>query len=225
MSRPTAGTGRRDTASAILALIRSGVYLPGQQLRQEQLAAEIGVSRVPVREALQLLLAEGVVRHTPNLGYTVARLTKAELKQIYVMRQQVETVVLGAIKPEQVTDDLIRELQEINDRMIEHSADPDVRTFQALNRDFHFRMFSVARMEIVADEIRRLWQMSEPYRVAWAGDAAHRRMVTSEHRSMIDALSAHDFGRLCALMDVHRGATTSDMSAMLSDPEDDLLRH
>jgi DNA-binding GntR family transcriptional regulator len=217
--------GRRPVADAIRGLIQSGVYLPGQQLRQEQLALAVGVSRVPVREALQVLLAEGIVRHTPNFGYTVARLSGSELTQIYVMRQQVETVLLQSIKPDQVTDELTEGLRACNDRMLELADGPDIAAFQGLNHDFHFRMFAAARMEILEDELRRLWQMSEPYRVAWAGDAARRRMVTSEHRSMIDALAVHDVSRLAALMDVHRGTLAKDMGALLRNPQDHLLRH
>jgi DNA-binding GntR family transcriptional regulator len=202
--------------TAIRGLIEAGVYLPGQALRQEELAARIGVSRVPVREALQLLLAEGIVRHTPNSGFTVARLTLAELQQVYVMRRHVETRVLKAIKPEQVTPELLDQLLEVNEEMRRRCDDRDLTTFQRLNQKFHGTMFKVAGLEVFEDQINRLWRISGPYRSVWAADISHRRMVISEHQSMIDAMAAHDFDRLCALMDVHRGTTATDVGILLT---------
>jgi DNA-binding GntR family transcriptional regulator len=185
-------------------------------LRQEELAAHIGVSRVPVREALQLLLAEGVLRHTPNSGFTVARLTVSELQQVYVMRRHVETRVLKAITPEQVTLELLDQLRAVNEQMRRHCEDRDVTRFQQLNQDFHGTMFRVPGLEIFEDQINRLWRISGPYRSVWAADINHRRMVTSEHQSMIDALAGHDLDRLCALMDVHRGTTATDVGQLLT---------
>jgi DNA-binding GntR family transcriptional regulator len=202
--------------TAIRGLIEAGVYLPGQALRQEELAAHIGVSRVPVREALQLLLAEGILRHTPNSGFTVARLTVSELQQVYVMRRHVETRVLKAIQPEQVTPELLDQLRAVNEEMRQHCADRDVTQFQRLNHDFHATMFRIPGLEVFEDQISRLWRVSAPYRSVWAADISHRRMVTSEHQSMIDALAAHDLDRLCALMDVHRGTTATDVGQLLT---------
>jgi len=202
--------------TAIRGLIEAGIYLPGQALRQEELAARIGVSRVPVREALQLLLAEGIVRHTPNSGFTVARLTVSELQQVYVMRRHVETRVLKAIRAEQVTTELLDRLRDLNEQMRQRCDDRDVTQFQQLNQEFHATKFRVAGLEVFQDQISRLWRISGPYRSVWAADAGHRRMVISEHQSMIDALAAHDFDRLCALMDVHRGTTANDVGILLT---------
>jgi DNA-binding GntR family transcriptional regulator len=209
-------TDRPLVVTAIRGLIEAGVYLPGQALRQEELAAHIGVSRVPVREALQLLLAEGVLRHTPNSGFTVARLTVSELQQVYVMRRHVETRVLKAIKPEQVTPELLDQLRAVNEEMRRHCENRDVTQFQQLNQDFHGTMFKIPGLEVFEDQISRLWRISGPYRSVWASDINHRRMVTSEHQSMIDALAAHDLDRLCALMDVHRGTTATDVGQLLT---------
>jgi DNA-binding GntR family transcriptional regulator len=209
-------TGHPVVVTVIRGLIEAGVYLPGQALRQEELASRIGVSRVPVREALQLLLAEGIVRHTPNSGFTVARLTVSELQQVYVMRRHVETRVLRAITPEQVTPELLGRLRDANEEMRRRCEDRDVTKFQQLNREFHAMMFKVAGLEVFEDQISRLWRISGPYRSVWAADINHRRMVTSEHQSMIDAMAGHDFDRLCALMDVHRGTTANDVGILLT---------
>jgi DNA-binding GntR family transcriptional regulator len=209
-------TDQPVVVTAIRGLIEAGVYLPGQALRQEELAARIGVSRVPVREALQLLLAEGIVRHTPNSGFTVARLTAAELQQVYLMRRHVETRVLKAIKPAQVTPELLDRLRDVNKEMRGLCEERDVTQFQRLNQEFHSIMFRIAGLEVFEDQISRLWRISGLYRSVWAADLNHRRMVISEHQSMIDAMAAHDFDRLCALMDVHRGTTAADVGILLT---------
>ena len=93
------GTGVAYAAEAIRQLIAAGVAAPGQQLRQEQLATDLGISRAPIREALQALLAEGVVEHSPNVGYSVVRFSVEALEQIYRMRTLLESELYAASVP------------------------------------------------------------------------------------------------------------------------------
>src|SRR5687767_5679974 len=86
------------TVDKIRNMILSGELLPGQPLRQVQLAERLGVSRVPVREALTTLVADGAVVHTPNTGYAVARFNLAELREIFLMRELLEDELLRRVK-------------------------------------------------------------------------------------------------------------------------------
>ena len=114
--------GRRESSAsraveAIRQMLRSGELLPGQPLRQEALAERLGISRVPVREALKALEAEGIVRHQPNAGYTVVRLSAEELQQAYLMRAALESVVLRELP--RLPAEQLRELTELNNRIDE----------------------------------------------------------------------------------------------------------
>lgn len=213
-------SGGGTVLAELRRLIESGVYLPGQAIRQDELASRLGVSRVPVREALQALYAEGLLRHAPNFGFSVARLTASELEQVYLMRHRVETYVLRAITRDAVTPELIDKLRSVNDELRAKRDEPDLTDFQRLNHRFHWLMFQLPNLDVFEDEINRLWRMSAPYRSIWAADLNRRRLVTSEHESMIDALAAHDVDRLCALMDIHRGTTAKDVGILLAHGKD-----
>lgn len=119
----------------IRQLMRTGELVPGQQVRQESLAVRLGVSRIPVREALKALETEEVLRHEPHVGYSVARLNADELRQAYLMRRALETEVLLALP--RLTTARLRELTEVNAAI----GDPARAATIAPGRSGHDRQF------------------------------------------------------------------------------------
>jgi len=200
----------------IRGMLRSRELVPGQQVRQETLAARLGVSRIPVREALKALEAEGVMCHEPNVGYAVARLNADELAQVYLMRRALETEVLRALP--RLGPDRVRELTTLNEAIGEEVARVDVVGIVAANQAFHFTMFGYSGLDRVVAEIDRLWRMSEPYRTVHLYDSAGRQRVVREHRKMITALRRGDNEAVIDLMDVHRDTTVADLHAALGLP-------
>jgi DNA-binding GntR family transcriptional regulator len=92
--------------AALRELIGTGQLGPGQQIVQETLSATLGVSRVPIREALRVLEGEGQVVHFPNRGYFVADLSVEDLKEVYRIRALLEDEALRAAVPLLTDDDL-----------------------------------------------------------------------------------------------------------------------
>lgn len=187
---------------AIRQMIVERRVSPGEQLRQEDLAGVLGISRSPVREALQLLLAEGLVSHVVNRGYFVARLSRDEMEQVYIMRVLLETAVYEQIRwPDGAA---LQELREINAGLAAAEAAGSVNELVRLNRRFHFRVFELSAFGYVADEIKRLWLRSEAYRAVYVTEASARRRVIREHEEMIQALADQDLPLLVAIADRHR---------------------
>ncbi|HEX4251354.1 MAG TPA: GntR family transcriptional regulator, partial [Pseudonocardia sp.] len=92
-----AGSGASLAEQAVMAvreLIHDGQLLPGQPIRQVAIAERLGMSRVPLREALQNLQAEGLVRPSATGGFVVTRLSSTELAEFYLMRRLLETELL-----------------------------------------------------------------------------------------------------------------------------------
>ena len=221
VSAPAASDERPPSSVArvvdeIRAMLRSRELVPGQQVRQEAVAARLGVSRVPVREALKALEAEGVLRHAPNVGYAVARLNADELRQTYLMRRALETEVLLAVPRLGTTE--LRELTEINNSIVDEVDTGDVTGIVETNQAFHFTMFGFSGMDLVVAEIDRLWRMSEAYRTVHLYDAEKRRRVVREHKKMITALRRGDNAAVIALMDAHRDRTVADLRYTLGLP-------
>ncbi len=205
------GRAAQRVTDLIRAQLRSQELLPGQPLRQDALAASLGVSRVPVREALKTLESEGVVQHTPNAGYTVVRLSNAELQQSYTMRRLLESELLKSL-PRLSRDDLA-ELQSINERVKQALSDMDVSAASEANREFHFTMFRHSGQEFIVAELERIWKMTDAYRSLYLYDAHARRVVCHEHTQMITALRRGHNERVVELMNQHRGAAQLHIEA------------
>src|ERR671919_3227658 len=111
---------RRTTADAVAQMLRneiqSGQLPPGTRLRQNDVAHRFGVSTTPVREALALLQADGLVRIDPHRGAIVFHPTIADLRESYEIRKTLEALAVEKATP-QLTDDLVAELQEHLDEM------------------------------------------------------------------------------------------------------------
>jgi DNA-binding GntR family transcriptional regulator len=191
-----------QAAAQIRGLVIDGVLLPGEKIRQVELAETIGVSRSPLREALRTLESEGVVTYETNRGYVVARLEAQDLAEIYRMRALLESDLLRSIvKPDKATLAL---LVQANDDMIAAIRRGDIGAVLRANRDFHFTIFDLSPMNQFKREIHRLWQLSEGYRTWWwrLPDATVR--INREHKEIIRALRRFDLDTLVEVSNAHR---------------------
>lgn len=192
-------------------LIVSGELLPGQPIRQVLMAERLGVSRLPIREALRHLTAEGLVEHEHNVGYTVARLQQSDFDQIYLMRAALEPDVLRSLPL--FDEKALAEVAGAAALVADAATSGDVLAMRLHNHAFHFAIFERSPLNLVVAEVRRLWTLAMPYHAAYLYDPAARERVVAEHDQMIEALVRHDNERLVALMDEHRrgGETSTGM--------------
>jgi DNA-binding GntR family transcriptional regulator len=187
--------------------------LPGQPIRQVLMAERLGVSRLPIREALRHLTAEGLVEHEHNVGYTVARLQQSDFDQIYLMRAALEPEVLRSLPP--FPADAVAEVARVGDLVVEAAERGDVLAMRLHNHTFHFLIFERSPLNLVVAEVRRLWTLAMPYHAAYLYDPAARARVVAEHDRMIEALARHDNERLVALMNEHRRGGETNTGIML----------
>ena len=194
----------QDVRDALRAMLLNGALPPGARIRQEPTAKQLGVSRIPVREALRMLEAEGVVRYEKNIGYTVSRLSREELRQNYLLRRILETGLLHEIKPEVNVD--LSALVALNRDMSVALERGNVAESLRLNKKFHFTMFELARLSLISEEISRVWLQSDTYRavILYAPESADR--VAAEHSGMIELLAHGHIDELVEMMDHHRDA-------------------
>lgn len=170
--------------------ILGGALGPGDRVRQEDVAQQLGASRLPVREALQMLAAEGLIENEPNKGARVPRLSMHEVDVMYRMREQLEPLAVAESLPELDESDLYR-LVELQDEIEEGT---DVHGFLELDREFHLLTYAGCRIEQLSTTIHRLWNSTQHYRRAFVQISGPSRMwvVNAEHRLIIDAMFRRD---------------------------------
>jgi DNA-binding GntR family transcriptional regulator len=193
-----------ECLARIRTMVLSGELLPGQKVHQAELAEQLNISRIPVREALATLHAEGVLEHKPNTGFTVARFSGEDLSQIYLMRRLLETELLRSLDLETVD---LAAMQKVNKAMkaIGSAANRDV--YQKLNRQFHFLLFDASPMQLIRQEVSKLWYMSGFYRSLYLYETDSFAHLSDEHDQIIEAVKVRDVKRLIKEADKHRSGT------------------
>jgi DNA-binding GntR family transcriptional regulator len=198
--RPGAAVDR--VIDMIVGRISSGELGPGEQLRQEDLAETLGVSRVPVREALHALAEQRVLVHLKHRGFFVAKRSPAELAQLARLLEIIENEVLETI--EWPDAEVLGQLRALNGRMLAIAGDYDTTETFALNRQFHFTIFNLSQLKIMIDELERLWRLAQPFVVAEMMTSDARIQRTEEHERIIEQLTRRDRQALLEVMMQHR---------------------
>lgn len=186
-------------AAELRELINDGKLSPGQQLRQQDLARRFGISRVPVRETLSLLVAEQAVRHDPNRGFHVAPLSGSEARQLYRVRHLLETELLSTVRWPTADElaDLRARLAEL-DRCL---ADGARAAWVHAHREFHGAIFSLSPDWVLRREVMRLMRQTDRYRaMAPPAFAGYRFPADPEHH-LVDTLAVRD---RAALLEAYR---------------------
>ena len=182
-------TGARIAATLREAII-AGKYAPGERIRQDELAGQHGASRLPVRDALRILEAEGLVTLVANAGAWVSRISLSECQEMYWMRERLEPLLLGLNIP-LLTDEHIDRLADLADAM---EAATDVERFLMLDREFHLGSLEAAQTAVLGDTVLGLWNRTQHYRRAATrlfyseGD----RGVHYDHHLLVGAIRRRD---------------------------------
>ncbi|HWG64709.1 MAG TPA: GntR family transcriptional regulator [Streptosporangiaceae bacterium] len=185
----TAVAASERVAAYLRQAILSGAIAPGERIRQGEIAERLGASRLPVREALYMLEAEGLTQLEVNKGARVPALDRDEVDIIYRMRERLEPLALiesiRFLSSGQEAD-----LAGIQDRI---EAADDVE-FLELDRRFHLLSYAECRSEQLLTSVTRLWNSTQHYRRAFMhlSGPARRWVVNAEHRLLLDAIGRRD---------------------------------
>jgi DNA-binding GntR family transcriptional regulator len=194
----------RLATNHIRDLIADGVLLQGERIYQRELATRIGISLSPLREALRVLEAEGLVSYSANRGYEVARFNRGDLVEIYQMRALVESQALQTIEAPSVQT--VRRLRRYNSAMMAAIESGSVGDVIRANRGFHFTIIDLSPDRYVKREVFRLWRLSESLRSVWWRSGTSKLRIADEHARMIESLQRGNVSELLILWGEHRTA-------------------
>lgn len=193
-------------------MILRGDLLPGEKVHQYDLAATLGTSRIPLREALSTLSAEGVLTHRSNSGYQVARFNSSDLGELYLMRRLLENELYRTAA---LTPATAHAMEQLNEKLRTIDPRQDLERYQMVNEEFHFVLFNTSPLRLVREEVSRLWYRSSFYRSLFLHSAPSVASVLADHEQMIQSVRENDLERLLAISDEHRHGTEMMLSERL----------
>jgi DNA-binding GntR family transcriptional regulator len=178
-------------ADALRAAILDGRYQPGERIRQEEVAARSGASRIPVREALRMLASEGLVTLVANTGAWVTRLSLDECVETYLIRERLEPLLLRASLPK-LDEAAVGRLELLITSM--EAPGTTVADFLRADREFHLSSYAGAPPGEMAQIIGRMWNTTQHYRREFSKLAAGAGMGVThlEHRLLLDCIGRRD---------------------------------
>src|SRR5882672_5601920 len=204
LERP--GTLAEAAYERVAASLMEGGYVPGDRLAARTLAAQLGVSLTPAREAVLRLVSEGALELRNPRTIVVPTLSSRQFKEIYCIRHALEPTA-AKIAADQLTAEDTKALERSLERMTGHYARGDYRQAFRSNREFHFRIYAAAQMPLVLSFIRAAWLRVGPtFRLLYPTLAAPEDALRIRAEA-ISAIKVQDADGLAAAIekDLRRG--------------------
>jgi DNA-binding GntR family transcriptional regulator len=208
-------TAQQFVLEELRRAITSGRLRPGAPIRQDVVAEELGVSRVPLREALKTLQGEGLVTYRAHRGYCVEELSLDDLREVYRIRTLLEDEAVRRAAG-LVTAAGLAALDRAEDEVERAAAAGDVLAMATANRAFHMALYECAGMPRLVRLIRTLWDATDAYRSIYYAEGANRERVVGEHRAALSALRAGDGEEAVRVLDVHRAHAVTALEHLMA---------
>lgn len=211
----------RSISGQITAHIRekivNGVYPPGAPLLQDAIAAELGVSKIPVREALVQLRAEGLVDVFAHRGFQVRPLSAAEVDEVFRLRLQIEpqAVAEGSLRAEACDRDAA---QLALDQLNETLGNGELHDSGDLNHTFHLALIVPRLQPITAEMLNRLHTLSQRYIRMHLLPRGRVTRANLEHTALHEAWVAGETAEVRRLTQAHIADTREDLAELLELP-------
>lgn len=215
MSQSSPTTSNQTIADALRDEILRGKLQGGQPLRQDEIAAQFGVSKIPVREALVQLKAEGLVNLYPNRGAFVSELSAAEADEIYVMRIALETAALARAIPSLTVADL-KHAEKVLDAI---DQEENIAKWGELNWEFHATLYAPASLPRLMDTIKTLHVNIARYLVLYLAGMAYQKKSQKEHRAILAACRNGDIEKAVTVLEGHLRGASEHLVAYLNKQE------
>jgi DNA-binding GntR family transcriptional regulator len=212
MATPAVSGNRHVTKEEYVArYIREGIvagrWEPGERLRQQQLADELGMSPTPVREAVRSLVKEGWLDLRPHIGVSVAEIDHDLVDEVYRLREMLEGR-MAAEAAERITAAQLRRLEELHEALREASEANDHGAVRERNFQFHALVWEAAGWPVAVGILNALWAQA-PWSTM-GGVIGREKLTYKEHARVVEALKGGDPDRSREALVAHIRSGRSD---------------
>lgn len=219
----------KEAVAHVRAMLLEGEISPGARIPERELCEKLKISRTPLREALKVLAAEGLVQLLPNRGSRAAKLTDKDVRDLFEVCQGLEALA-GELACERISEAEISEIAAAHAAMVQHYRDGDLIQYYRCNRAIHEAIIEAAGnpvlsglYESVTARIRRARYRSPMTPPRWA-------LAVQEHEAILNALRRRDGVGLSHILRTHMrhkrieamqaGFAEADQSIVTSDGDE-----
>ena len=187
---------------ALKEAIIKGVLEPGTKLLENKIAEEMHVSRTPVREAMQKLVAEGFVKTTPNQTMVVTEVSLEDIKEVLQIRGVLEGLA-ARVAAKKITSQEIDELEEIVIQMDLYVAKKDLTSYCKVDKEFHNLILNVCGNKWIINICDNLVNFIYRYQIRFLSFPRRLKCSLEEHRKIMESLKKHNSEDVDRLSQIH----------------------
>ena len=182
--------------------ILKGELKPGERLMELQLAAKLGVSRTPIREAIRMLEQEGLAVTIPRKGAEVARMTEKDMEDVLEIREALDELA-AKIACTRMTEDQLKQLETIKETFVESTRSHDVKRIAEADVSFHDVIYEATGNPKLVSMLNNLREQIYRYRVEYLKEEKNYPTLIGEHEAIVEALYARNQDEVVRAMHTH----------------------
>lgn len=191
-----------QVAARLRTMLVEGSIPPGAKMNERELCEKLRVSRTPLREAIKLLAAEGLVDLLPNRGAVAVRLTEADVLNTFEVLAMLEGVS-GEMAAQRITEDELNEIRAMHYEMMACFTRRDLSGYYRLNARIHSAINEAARNPVLSSTYRSINARVQSLRFRTNQNEEKWKQAMKEHERMIEALTARDAAGMRAILVEH----------------------
>lgn len=204
----------QELADEVRQLVVEGKLQPGSKIPEKDLCEVYGVSRTPLREALKVLAADGLITLEPNRGAWVTKLTEKDLREFFPVMGALEALS-GELACQRITDAEIAAIEDLHAQMVGHFEAGDRGQYFKANQAIHEAILSAARNDTLTSHYRALAVRIRQARYVANMTSERWKQAIEEHEAIMTALRARDGARLASVLRAHLSHKAETVMAWL----------
>ncbi len=198
--------------------ILKGELKPGERLMELQLAAKLGVSRTPIREAIRMLEQEGLAVTIPRKGAEVARMTEKDMEDVLEIREALDELA-AKIACTRMTEDQLKQLETIKETFVESTRSHDVKRIAEADVSFHDVIYEATGNPKLVSMLNNLREQIYRYRVEYLKEEKNYPTLIGEHDAIVEALYARNQDEVVRAMHTHIENQASAVKEIIREQE------